>query len=150
MSALHLWIDADACPVRDTAVSIAAAMGVPATLVCDEAHILSSDNAEVLTVTRGADSADLALVNRLRPGDAVITQDYGLAALCLARRANVMDQDGRVYTEENIMGLLTRRHENRKTRMAGGRVKGPRRRSPEQDRAFAAAFSAWLEELLKA
>lgn len=58
---------------------------------------------------------DFALVNRVQPGDIVITQDYGLASMCLARQARVLNQDGLEFTAQNIDGLLARRHENKKT-----------------------------------
>ena len=80
---------------------------------------------------------DFALVNLLLPGDVVITQDYGLAAMCLSRRARVLNQDGMEYTDDNIDALLLARHTAKKIRNAGGRLKGSARRKPEQDEAFA-------------
>lgn len=96
---MRLLIDADACPVVDIALRIAKARHVPVTLVCDDAHELRREGAHTVTVLRGADSADLALVNMLAPGDVVITQDYGLAALCLARGAQALDQTGACMTK---------------------------------------------------
>ena len=74
----------------------------------------------------------------------MVTQDHGLAALCLARAARVLDQNGRVYDESNIDALLSMRHLAAKARRAGGRVKGPPKRRPQQDEAFRLA----LEEML--
>jgi len=142
----RLFVDADACPVVPQCLRIAAEYAVPVLLVCDDAHQMQRPGAQTLTVLRGADSADLALVNRLQPGDVVVTQDYGLAALCLARRARVLHQDGHEYTADNIDGLLLRRHEGRKLRRAGGRTRGPARRTPAQD----AAFEALLRQVLAA
>ena len=96
------------------------------------------------TVSQGADSVDFALVNRVQPGDVVVTQDYGLAAMCLARRARVLHQDGHEYTPENIDGLLAFRHEARKLRRAGGRTLGPAKRTPAQDEAFRALLARVL------
>ena len=143
---MQLWIDADACPVVTIAVAAAARHGVSVTLVCDDAHHMQRDGARTITVMRGADSADLMLVNLLSRGDIVITQDYGLAALCLARGARPMDANGRIYDEDNIDSLLGMRHISRKVRCAGGRTKGPSRRTAAQDRRFEQA----LEEVLKA
>ena len=84
---MHLFIDADGCPSVRSAVECARRHGVAATLVCDTAHRFDLAGAEVVYVDRGPDSADLCLANRLSPGDVAITQDYGLAALCLARGA---------------------------------------------------------------
>ena len=142
---MQLWIDADACPVVDEAIRIAGKRGIQVTLVCDDAHWMQREGARTITVARGADSADLMLVNLLSRGDAVVTQDYGLAALCLARGAKVLHQNGRVYDDENIDSLLGMRHVAAKVRRGGGRLKGPPKRERWQDEQFAAA----LEELLK-
>ena len=143
---MRLFVDADACPVVPPCLEEARKANVPVTLVCDEAHQLSRTGAETLTVSQGADSADFALVNRVQPGDIVVTQDYGLAAMCLARRARVLHQDGHEYTPNNIDGLLAFRHEARKLRRAGGRTRGPAKRTPAQDEAFRALLARVLDE----
>ena len=144
---MHLWIDADACPVVDLAIAIAARHQVAVTLVCDDAHHMQRDGARTITVSRGADSADLMLVNLLSQGDAVVTQDYGLAALCLARGAKPLDQNGRIYHEGNIDSLLGMRHVARKVRRGGGRLKGPPKRTKEQDEWFEQSLDRLLSEL---
>ena len=88
---------------------------------------------------------DFTLVNLAQPGDLVITQEYGLASMCLARKAFVLDQNGREYTLANIDGLLLSRHVARKIRSGGGRLKGPRKRSREQTLTFERALTAFLE-----
>ena len=142
---MRLLIDADACPVVDIALRLCKQYAVPCLLLCDTAHILHREGAETLVFDQGADSVDLALANRAKPGDLVITQDYGLAALCLARGARVMHQDGWEYTEYNIQALLFQRSESRRYRAGGGRVKGPSKRTRQQDQAFAAALDAYLK-----
>lgn len=142
----HLFIDADGCPVVNPALKIAARRRVPAVLVCDTAHQIQRKGAETIVVDKGADSADFSLVSRIASGDLVITQDYGLAAMCLARNARVINQDGMRYTVENIDGLLASRAEAAKIRRAGGRLKGPSKRTPEQTEAFVAAFDAMVSE----
>ena len=114
-------------------------------ILCDTAHRIEREGAETLVFDKGADSVDFALVNRARAGDIVVTQDYGLASMCLARRARVLDQNGREYTADNIDALLERRWQNKKLLRAGKHPKGPARRTKEQDEAFAKA----LEELLR-
>ena len=142
----QLWIDADACPVVDLAIRIAGTCGVAVNLVCDDAHFMQREGARTLMVSRGADSADLALVNHLRKGDVAVTQDYGLAALCLARGAQVLDQNGRIYDDGNIDSLLGMRHVAAKVRRGGGRLKGPAKRTREQDEQFAAALESILQK----
>ena len=106
------------------------------TRLCDTAHRIERDGAETMVFDKGADSVDFALVNRVRPGDVVITQDYGLAAMCLSRRARVLNQNGLEYTADNIEGLLEQRHHNKKLLRAGKHLKGPAKRTKEQDEAF--------------
>ncbi len=129
------------------AVQIAGKFGVSCVIFCDTAHEISRPGAETVTVSQGPDSADFALVNRIRPGDVAVTQDYGLAAMCLAKSALVLHPDGKRYTQENIEGLLYTRYVGQKLRRAGRRQKGPSKRRPEQTGQFCAALRQLLEEL---
>ena len=138
---MTIFIDADGCPVVDLTLKIARELEIPVLLICDTSHRFEREGAQTLTVSKGADSADFALVNRVVPGDVVVTQDYGLAAMCLAKRALPLNQDGMVYTNENIDALLLFRHTARKIRNAGGRLKGNAKRDRAvQDKAFADAL----------
>lgn len=143
---MELYIDADGCPVTRLAVKLAAQHQIPCTLLCDTAHSFDLPDVRVITVSKGADSADFALVRLVRPGDLVVTQDYGLAAMCLSRGAIPIHQDGMVYTEDNIDGLLFFRAAARRVRAGGGRLKGPKKRTKAQDDAFAAALCRLMEE----
>ena len=141
---MKVLIDADACPVVDIAARLCAKEGIPCLLLCDTAHAVYREDAETLIFDKGADSVDFALVNRASPGDIVITQDYGLASMCLGRNVRVLHQDGGEYTLDNISGLMEQRHANKKHRLAGGRTKGPSKRTRQQDEAFAKAFQQML------
>ena len=141
---LRILVDADACPVVDITLRLCKKHRVECLLFCDTAHELHKDGATTFVFDKGADSVDLAIANRSLPGDLVITQDYGLASLCLARGVRVLHQDGWEYTEYNIQALLFQRAESRKYRASGGRVKGPSKRTRQQDTAFEAA----LEKLM--
>lgn len=143
---MKVLIDADACPVVDIAVALCRRFQVDCVLLCDTAHELHREGAVTLVVDKGADSVDFALVNRAEKGDIVITQDYGLASMCLARQALVLHQDGWEYTPENIAGLLFQRHAAREYRAAGGRAKGPAKRLPRQDDAFREALNRLLQQ----
>ena len=142
---LRILIDADGCPVVDLAVAQAQKFQIECLLLCDTSHVFEKQGARTLTFSKGPDSVDFALVNLAQPGDIVITQDYGLAAMCLARNAFVLSQDGMEYTADNIDALLLQRHVAKKIRNAGGRLKGPSKRRPQQDEAFRDK----LEEILK-
>ena len=143
---MKVLIDADACPVVDIAVRLCKEFQIPCLLLCDTAHQMHRDGAETLVFDKGADSVDFALVNRACSGDLVVTQDYGVASMCLAKGARILHQDGWEYNEYNIVGLMEQRHIAKKHRLAGGRVKGPAKRTKEQDKAFADAFRRLLQQ----
>ena len=69
-----ILIDADGCPVVDLTVRIGRPHGVPVKILCDTAHRIAREGAETLVFDKGADSVDFALVNRVTPGDIVITR----------------------------------------------------------------------------
>ena len=141
---MNVLIDADACPVTDLAIRLCREQQIPCILFCDTAHEFHREGAVTVVVDKGADSADFAIANHAQPGDLVITQDYGLASMCLARGARVLHQDGWEYTLDNIDALLFSRHESRKYRTSGGRTKGPKKRTIAQDQAFLAALAQLL------
>lgn len=143
---MKILIDADGCPVVDLTVRLAGKYGIECTILCDTSHEFNREGAKTVVVEKGADSVDFKIVNLVGEGDIVVTQDYGLAAMCLARKAIPVSQNGLVYTDKNIDQLLFTRYVSKKIRNAGGRMKGPSKRTPEQDKAFAAA----LEKLIQA
>lgn len=132
----RIVIDADGCPVVDEAILIAKRFNIECLLLCDTSHRFEKEGARTLVFSKGADSVDFALVNLVQKGDIVITQDHGLAAMCLARGVKILNQDGREYTGENIDALLLARHTAKKLRNSGARLKGPSKRTEEQDKAF--------------
>jgi len=142
---LKVLIDADACPVTGIAADLCRRHQLRCILICDTAHQIHRPGTETVTVDKGADSADFAIVNLVESGDIIVTQDYGLASMCLARGGRPIHQDGWEYHRYNIDALLFERHEARKHRAAGGRMKGPKKRTAQQDAAFAQAFEKLLQ-----
>ncbi len=137
---MKIIIDADACPVTDIAVRIANENGLECVLICDTSHRIEREGCETIMVDKGADSVDFRLVNMLAAGDIAVTQDYGLAAMCLSKHAKALNQNGLIFTDKNIEQLLFTRYVGKKVRAAGGRTKGPAKRMPEQDVAFEKAL----------
>lgn len=133
---MKILIDADGCPVVDTTVRVAKKNHIDCFILCDTSHFFEKDGATTLTFSKGADSVDYALANRVLAGDIVITQDYGLAAMCLSKNAIVINQDGLEYTDDNIDALLFARYAAQKIRSSGGRLKGPKKRTRAQDHEF--------------
>lgn len=142
--AMKILIDADGCPVVDNTVRLAKMHRVDCYILCDTAHVFEKEGAITLTFSKGADSVDFALVNRVTKGDIVVTQDYGLAAMCLSKNALVISQDGMEYTADNIDALLLARHTAKKIRNSGGRLRGPQKRAAIQDENFEAALTRLL------
>ena len=106
---MRILIDGDGCPVIGLTLDLAGF--VPVWVFTDVNHCPGDPRAKWVSVDEGRDSADLALVNRTQPGDIVVTQDYALAALALARGAVCLHQDGWRFDEAHIDGLLASRHE---------------------------------------
>lgn len=142
---MKILIDADGCPVVDIAVRLGSQLGIPCLILCDTAHEFHRTGAETMVFDKGADSVDFSLVNRVSPGDIVITQDYGLASMCLSRNARILHQDGWEYTRDNIEALLLIRHESKKYRASGGRMKGQKKRTHAQNDAFERALFNLLQ-----
>ena len=145
---MKIFVDADACPVVDIVEDIATKYNTPVTLLCDTNHILVSDYSEVIVVGAGADAVDYKLISICHRGDIVVTQDYGVAAMALGKGAFAIHQSGKWYTNENIDQMLMERHLNKKARRASSRnhIKGPRKRTEEDDQRFAESFEKLLRK----
>lgn len=148
---MHIWVDADACPVVWLVERAAKRRNIPVTLLCDTNHVLHSDYSAVVIIGAGADAVDFALVNRCQAGDLVVTQDYGVAAMALGKGAYGIHQSGKWYTQDNIGGLLMDRHLAQKARRASGKhhLKGPRKRTAADDEVFAASLERLLDHILE-
>lgn len=143
---MRIFVDADGCPVVDLTIKCADRYGIQVTLICDTSHEFTGRGAEVITADKGADSADFVLVNLISQGDIAVTQDYGLAAMCLARKAYVLDQNGMIYDNSNIDGLLLSRHIGKKLRRSGQRMKGPKKRTADKNEAFVRSLEKLISE----
>lgn len=144
---MQIYVDADACPVKEILVAEAKRRNIPVTMVADTSHELYDGYSRVITVDKARDSADLKLINLVRAGDIVVTQDYGVAAMALSKRAHPIHQSGMLYTSENMDQLLFERHLGQKARRSGGRTRGARKRTAGDDRAFEQALCALLDRL---
>lgn len=141
----EIWIDADGCPVVEESVEIAQEYGLPVTIVCDTSHMYSLPYAKLLMADKGKDQADFLLLRHVKQGDIVITQDYGLAALVLAKQAKALSQNGLCYNNGNIETLLASRHahaQQRKHKHYSHMAK----RTREDDMAFVQALRTMIEK----
>ena len=122
---MKILIDADGCPVTKSAIEIGNEFGIESIIFCDTSHQFNIESVTIITVGKGNDSADFALVNKCTARDIVITQDYGLSAMALAKGAIIINQNGLIINDYNIDTLLTSRHienkhckESKKSRQA--------------------------------
>ena len=145
---MRMLVDADACPVKQNIVRIAKGRQIPVTMLIDTSHVLSDDYSTVISVDKQRDGVDFKLMQLLKRNDIVVTQDYGLAAMALGKGAHALNQNGLVFSDENIDALLMQRHVSAKKRRAGGRTKGPPKRTLEDDMRFDLALNAIIDSAL--
>lgn len=144
---MRILIDGDACPVMNLAIEIAKCNQVEVVIFCDTAHYIERSDVKVVIVSKGSDAVDFRLINELQAGDILITQDYGLAAMGLAKKACPIHQNGFMYTDKNMDQLLFTRHLGKEVRRQGGRTKGPSKRGKEEDEAFCKGLVQLIHEL---
>ena len=146
---MRVFVDADACPVVGIIEKVAREHNVPVTLLCDTNHVLFSDYSEVIVVGAGADVVDYKLIGICHKGDIVVSQDYGVAAMALGKGAYAIHQSGKWYTNENIDQMLMERHLNKKARRASRKnhLKGPRKRTSEDNERFRESFEKMIQVL---
>ena len=147
---MNIYVDADACPVVRIVEDIAEKYNIAVTLLCDTNHVLNSDYSDVIVVGAGADAVDYKLISNCHKGDIVVSQDYGVAAMALGKGAYAIHQSGRWYTNDNIDRMLMERHLNKKQRRTSHKnhVKGPKKRTSEDDERFRESFEKMVRMLL--
>lgn len=142
----RLLVDADACPVKDEALDIAAKFGVEMVLVSNGGMRPSRyPGARIVTVSAGADAADNWIAEEAHPRDVIVTADILLAARVLERGAAVIGPDGRPFTPESIGTALSMRSFNQHLRETG-ESKGYNRPFAAQDRS---RFRGELDRVLR-
>lgn len=129
-------IDADACPksVLEICQKISEIYKVRLITVASFNHQIK--NSEHIVVGNASQEADLKIMNIAQENDIVVTQDWGLAAMLLAKKVQCLTASGRVFSELQIDFLLEEREIKAKQRRAGGKTKGPKKRKAEDDSAF--------------
>lgn len=142
-----LWVDADACPrvARDIIVRAAERTATPAWFVANHAVPLPPSRwVKGLAVSQGFDAADDEIVERIQPGDLLITSDLPLAMAAIERQAKVMTTRGEALNENNIRARVQMRDFMETMRASGEHTGGPRGYSDGDRREFANALDRWL------
>jgi uncharacterized protein len=123
---MHIYVDADACPVKEEVYRVARRYALPVTLVANAPQRIPGDEHFHLVVVReGMDVADDWIAEHAGEGDIVITADIPLAARCVRNRARVIGTTGRPFTEDNVGGALATRDILSELRGAGAFTSGP-------------------------
>ena len=126
-ASIKIVVDADACPVKTEIVQAGRRFGAEVWMVASYDHVMPKlEGVTVVQVDRSDQSVDLYISNRIARGDIVVTQDFGLATIGLAKGAIVLSNRGQEYTNDTIDFLLERRHFLAKQRRGGKHSKGPR------------------------
>lgn len=142
---MKIYIDADGCPVVNEAINVAKEYNIDVTIVKNYAHEINDSYATVISVDISRDSADFYIVNAVGKDDIVVTQDYGLAAMCLSKEAIPINQNGIIYTQDNIDGMLNNRHLHQQLRKQNKFYGKSKKRSPEADKKFIAGLRKLIE-----
>lgn len=123
---LEIFVDGDACPVKDEVYAVAARLGLAVVVVANQRiHVPRDLGVEMVVVAEGPDAADDWIAEEIRPGDVVVTADIPLAARCLAVGASALGPNGREFTEDSIGGALATRAIKAGVRESGFATGGP-------------------------
>ncbi|NMF06967.1 YaiI/YqxD family protein [Clostridium beijerinckii] len=130
---MKIIIDGDACPGISIIEKVAKEHNIPVIIYCDIHHFIQSNYSVVKVVDSGFQSVDMYVMNETKEGDIIVSQDYGVAAICLSKKAKVINPKGYIYDEENIDRLLEERHISQKIRRSGGKTSNPKKRTDEDN-----------------
>lgn len=123
----EIFVDGDACPVKDEVYAVAARHGLAVVVVANQRMNVPTDlGVEMIVVPDGPDAADDWIVEEIRAGDVVVTADIPLAARCLERQAFALGPNGREFTPDSIGGALATRDLKAHVRESGVATGGPR------------------------
>lgn len=140
-----IYVDADSCPVKDIILKVAKEYNEKVIFYFDQSHYYESDYAIVRIVEKDKDSVDMYILKEIKENEILVTGDYGLGALALAKKALVITPNGLILDNNNIDFHLTTRYEHAIARKANKHVKGPRKRKSSDDEKFEVSLRKLLE-----
>ncbi len=146
---MKIIIDADGCPVVYETIEVAQNYGVKTLIISDTAHQFNIKDTPSIVVDRGPDAVDFEIIRHLNQNDLVVTQDYGLAAMVLAKKGFAISQNGLLYNDQNIEALLLSRHHSQKMRKAKVRLKSSKKRNARDNQRYKEALCQWLKTIIQ-
>jgi uncharacterized protein YaiI (UPF0178 family) len=147
---IAIFVDGDACPVKDEIYVVATRHGLPVALVANATmYVPEGLGVQLIVVEEGPDAADDWIAEHVEAHDVVVTADVPLAARCLARGALVLGNDGREFTREGIGDALATRALKSDLRGAGVQTRGPRALTAKDRSRFAERLDALVNRSLR-
>ncbi|MDY0096528.1 MAG: YaiI/YqxD family protein [Candidatus Vecturithrix sp.] len=144
---MKILVDGDSCPVKEAIVEIASQRKIAVVFVVSTAGYFDRGwKVQTILVDSLPQAADIAIINLAEAGDIIVTQDYGLASIVLGKQGKAISPRGRIFRDRTIESLLERRYLHHEARKAGVRIKGPKKRSAEDERRFRENFIRLLDE----
>ncbi len=137
---MRILIDGDGCPVISKTIEVGKEHNIEVYIFTTINHNMSKYNAKVILAENSKDGVDLKLINNAKANDIIITQDYGVASLALGKKCYCLNQNGKIFTNENIDSLLMNRHISRKERKKGKFTPIPKR-TKEDDEHFVTSLN---------
>jgi len=147
---MRILVDADACPGKEIIENTAKVYKIEVIMYCDINHILNSAYSTIKYMDSGFQSVDIAVANETKPGDIVVTQDFGVAAMALGKKAYAINPKGNIYDNENIDRLLFERHLSSKVRRGGGKTTNHKKRNSDDDERLKRNLIKIIENSLNA
>jgi len=143
---MKILVDADACPksVLRICMDLGRKYDIPVWTVSSFNHRIESDHH--IIVGTDPQEADIKTINLTEAGDVIITQDWGLAAVVIGKEARCVSPAGREFLHNRMAFMLEEREMKARFRRRGGRTRGPKKRTSEDDRRFESSLERILSE----
>lgn len=142
---MRVLVDADACPVKNIILEETKKYNIDVYMYFDNSHIYNDEYSKVIIVDKSKDSVDLKIINDLDNNDIVVTQDYGLASIVISKNAKAINNNGLIFTQDNIDKLLFERFLSAKNRKAKIKTKNMKKRNKKMDDNFRKNFLKLIE-----
>lgn len=146
---MKIIVDADACPVKRIIEEVAEHYSLEVIMVIDTSHTLYSEYSKIITVDKGKDTVDIVVINNTNKGDIVVTQDFGVAAMALGKGGFPLNQNGILFTNENMDKFLFERHLSQKARKMGKKILHQKKRTESENMKFRENLHKLCEKLIQ-
>lgn len=133
---MKILVDADACPVKNIIIEVAKEYNVEVNMYFDTSHEYDDDYSKVFIVDKSKDSVDINILNNMFKNDIIVTGDYGLASLVISKGGYAINQNGLIYSSNNMDKLLFERFLGVKNRKSNIKTKNMKKRDKRHDIIF--------------